>query len=276
MPAVLASLPLLLAATAPQDWRAPDPANLLVVETNRGRIVIEMEPRVAPKAIERVSLLARRGTYDGLLFHRVIDKFVAQTGNPNNRDGGGTELPDLKPEFFMPSANAGQVTWLRSTADWSEGVIGPLAVVKAAGSMRPAWAAQCAGIAGMGRQAHPDTANSEIYFTRAAARFLDHDYTVFGRVLAGQSIVESLAVGEPPAQPDRMISVRIAADLPAADRPRVQVMNVAGQAYHRWAAARRRAGEARVSICDLMPPVRIEGARAALGDGLPHNRKGSG
>lgn len=215
-----------------------------------------MDPRVAPKAVERVGLLAHRGTYDGLLFHRVIDKFVAQTGNPNNHDGGGTELPDLKPEFWVPKALASQVTWLRTSNDGSEGMLGSLPVAKGSDPAMPAWIAQCRGIIGMGRQANPGTANSEIYITRASVRGLDHDYTVFGRVLAGQDIVEALNVGEPPAHPDRMVRARTAADLPAADRPRLEVMDVASPAYARWVKAKRRAVGPKLSICDLMPPVR--------------------
>ena len=247
---------LLLIGAAPTGWRVAEPAHLLVIDTNRGRIVIEMEPRVAPKAVERVSLLARRGTYDGLLFHRVIDKFVAQTGNPNNRDGGGTELPDLKPEFWVPDLLAREVTWIRHTGDGREGMIGSLPVAKGIDPFMPAWVAHCTGTVAMGRQANPNTANSEIYITRGSVRGLDHDYTVFGRVLTGQAVVDALVVGEPPANPDRMIQVRSAVDLPAADRPRLEVMDVRSREYTRWAAAKRRSLGAQLSICDMSPPVR--------------------
>lgn len=247
---------LLLVGAAPPAWRAADPARLLVIDTNRGRIVIEMEPRVAPKAVERVGLLARRGTYDGLLFHRVIDRFVAQTGNPNNRDGGGTELPDLKPEFWVRGPAASEVTWVRHTNDGREGVIGSLPIAKGADPQIPAWVAHCPGMVGMGRQADPNSANSEIYIMRGSARGLDHNYTLFGRVLAGQAVVESLTVGEPPAKPDRMIRVRSAVDLPAADRPRLEVMDVTSRQYARFAAAQRRSHGDRLSVCDLLPPAR--------------------
>lgn len=249
-------LGLLFGAAPTTGWRVPDPDGLLVIDTSRGRIVIEVEPRVAPKAVERVSLLARRGTYDGLLFHRVIDKFVAQTGNPNNRDGGGTELPDIKPEFWVPDLLASEVTWVRSTNDGREGMIGSLPVAKGVDPVMPAWVAQCAGMVGMGRQADPNTANSEIYIMRGSSRGLDHDYTVFGRVLAGQAVVDALAIGEPPANPDRMIRVRSAVDLPASDRPRLEVLDVTSREYTKFAAAKRRSHGPQLSICDMLPPVR--------------------
>lgn len=246
---------LLLTGAAPTGWRVADPARLLVIDTNLGRIVIEMDPRVAPRAVERVSLLARRGTYDGLLFHRVIDKFVAQTGNPNNRDGGGTELPDLKPEFWVPEPES-DITWVRTTGDGREGMIGSLPVAKGIDPFMPAWVAHCTGLVGMGRQAAPATANSEFYITRGSTMALNHDYTLFGRVLAGQDVVDRLAVGVPPAKPDRMARVRSAADLSSADRPRLAVMDVRSREYFRWAAAKRHSRAAQLSICDMLPPAK--------------------
>lgn len=247
-------LPLFLIGASPSNpWRIPDPARLLVIDTSRGRVVIEMEPRVAPKAVERVSLLARRGTYDGLLFHRVIDGFVAQTGNPGNKDGGRTELPDVAAEFWFRPA-VGDVTWVRSTGDVREGVLGSLPVVK--GSIAEHWVASCAGMFGMGRERDLDTANAEIFINRAATRELDHDYTLFGRVLSGQAAVDALAVGHPPPRPDRMVRVRLASDMPPGERPRVAVMDARAPAFAAIVAARKRHKGAALSICDLLPPVR--------------------
>ncbi len=88
------------ASPAPHsDWRMLDPENTLVIETSKGRIVVELRPDLAPQGVARIKLLAREGVYDNLLFHRVIDGFVDQTGNPNNRDGGASQHKDLPPEF---------------------------------------------------------------------------------------------------------------------------------------------------------------------------------
>lgn len=97
MAAAMAALGLM--GAAPADWRPVDPENTLVIETTKGRVIVELRPEFAPRGVARIKQLARDGVYDGLQFHRVIDGFVAQTGNPDNRDGGTSALPDLPPEF---------------------------------------------------------------------------------------------------------------------------------------------------------------------------------
>lgn len=249
----------LMAATPPAEtgWRAPDPENTLVIDTTRGRVVVEMRPEMAPQATARVKLLAREGVYDGLLFHRVIDGFVVQTGNPNNRDGGTSRHPDLPPEFqFRLPAEAVSLAVERS--DGLEGFVGavPIAGARAPDGRIRGWGAYCRGVAGMGRQADPRTANSEIFFMRDAARRLDHEYTVWGRVVAGLEAVRAMAVGEPPADPDRMLRVRVAADLPSPERPKLQVLDERGPLFQgRLAALKREKGPA-FTVCDVEIPVR--------------------
>jgi peptidylprolyl isomerase len=108
----------------------------------------------------------------------------------------------------------------------------------------------------MGRQAGIDTANSEIFFMRAPARRLDHDYAVWGRVVQGLDVVRAIKAGEPPADPDRMTRVRVAADLSPAERPRLEVANPAGPAFQARAAAIKAKLGARFSVCDLEIAVR--------------------
>jgi len=258
-----ASLTLGAARPAP-DWRALDLENALVIDTSKGRIVVEMAPALAPLAVARVKRLAREGVYDGLLFHRVIEGFVDQTGNPNNRDGGVSAYPDLPAEFSGRLGADAPLMVIVRRRDGLEGFVGavPVAGVSAAEQglgrdHRPrVWGVYCDGVAGMGRQAGINTANSEIFFMRAPARRLDHDYAVWGRVAQGLEVVRAIKVGEPPPDPDRMVRVRVAADLPAAERPRLEVANPAGPAFQtRAAAARARLG-ARFSICDLPIPAR--------------------
>jgi len=108
----------------------------------------------------------------------------------------------------------------------------------------------------MGRQADPGSGNSEIFFMRDAARRLDRDYTVWGRVVSGLDAVRAVAVGEPPAQPDRMIRVQVMADMPAAEQPRLEVMDARGPALRAIIAKMRAAKGADFSVCDVEIPVR--------------------
>jgi peptidylprolyl isomerase len=108
----------------------------------------------------------------------------------------------------------------------------------------------------MGRQEGIGTANSEIFFMRAPARRLDHDYTVWGRVVQGLDVVRAVKVGEPPADPDRMLKVRVAADLPPAERPRLEMLDPAGAAFRARVRAVRATKGADFSVCDLEAPVR--------------------
>ena len=257
-----AALGLTGAAPAP-DWRPLDLENTLVIETTKGRIVVELRPEFAPRGVERIKRLAREGTYDGLQFHRVIDGFVAQTGNPNNRDGGVSKHPDLPAEFaFRIPPAAAQVVVSRSDA--REGLVGatPFAAVseaeQALGTDRRlrGWGAYCPGVMGMGRQADPGSANSEVFFMRAPARRLDHEYTVVGRAIAGLEAIRAVAVGEPPAVPDLMLKVRVAADLPAGARPALEVMDTAGPAFAARLAALKAEKGAAFTVCDLDIPTR--------------------
>src|ERR1700710_1184037 len=119
------------AAKAEPDWRALDPANTRVIETTKGRIVVEMRPEFAPLAVERVKRLAREGVYDGLLFHRVIDGFVDQTGNPNNHDGGTSAYADLPAEFSARLPADAPVELVVRRSDGVEGFVGATPVVGA-------------------------------------------------------------------------------------------------------------------------------------------------
>lgn len=261
--ALIAAAALLAASSAHAgDWRTLDPDDTLVIDTTKGRIVVEMRPDFAPKAVERIKLLAREGTYDGLQFHRVIEHFVDQTGNPNNKDGGSSSHPDLPPEFlFRLPPNAVVV---RNTSDGIEGFVGatpfggPSDLEAARDPTRPrrAWGAYCPGVAGMGRQAAETTANSEIFFMRDAARRLDRDYTVWGRVVVGLDVVRAITPGEPPPKPDLMTKVRVASDLPPAERPKVEVLDERSAAFRSAVETARNAKGADFTVCDVGMRVR--------------------
>jgi cyclophilin family peptidyl-prolyl cis-trans isomerase len=262
--AVITVLLFSAVAKAQLGWQPLSPEDVLVIDTSKGRVLVEMRSDMAPESVARVKLLTREGVYDGLQFHRVIAHFVAQTGNPNNRDGGVSSHPDLPAEFifrFKPSTAEVMAT---DASDSVSGFLGsvpfqgvPLADVnrRADGLLR-AWGAYCPGVVGMGRQDAPGSANSEIFFTLDASRRLDRDYAVWGRVLDGFQALQSLAIGEPPLQPDVMIKVRVLADLPPSERPSVSLPD--RSALAELIARIRNAKGADFSVCDVEVPVRVE------------------
>ncbi len=244
---------------AAQDWRPLDPENTMVIDTTKERIVVVMRPELAPLAVARVKTLSRAGVYDGLLFHRVIDHFVDQTGNPNNHDGGTSTLPNLPPEFTSKLPASAIEAVATRNSDGVTGFIGPNpvgAVLPDGRPKVPTWGLYCAGVVGMGRQADPGTANSEIFFMRDTCRLLDRDYAIWGRVVQGLDVVRAIAVGEPPIAPDKMIRVRVLADLPPAERPRLEVMDVRSPAFAHEIATARRAHGADFTPCDIAIPTR--------------------
>ncbi len=162
-----------------------DPENTILMELKDGTVTIELLPDVAPKHVERMKTLARAGAYDNVAFHRVIPGFMAQTGdvehanmekdyNPGRAGTGGSEHPDVPAEFSkIPHAR---------------------------------------GALGAARSANPNSANSQFFISFKDNDFLNGEYTVYGLVIDGMEHVDNIAKGEPPANPDRMISVKVAAD----------------------------------------------------------------
>jgi peptidylprolyl isomerase len=250
--------------TSPADWRSLNPENTLILETDKGRVVIELRPEFAPLAVGRIKRLARTGVYDNLQFHRVIDGFIAQTGNPNNLDGSKSLEPDLPREFtFRLGAEIPRAQLARPQGE-SEGFIGAqpyVAVDEVRMAMSPdrrvsAWGAFCAGVVAMGHEADPDGGNSEFFIMRASTRSLDRNYSVVGRVVMGLDVVRGLTAGDPPMQPNRMIKARIMADLPDAQRPQIAVLNTLSPSFRALAEQVRAIKGADFSICDVEAPVR--------------------
>jgi peptidylprolyl isomerase len=214
-----------------------------------------MRPDFAPLAVARIRLLSREHVYDGLLFHRVLDHFVDQTGNPNNHDGGVSAHPNLPPEFFTTLSTAQMDAVATRASDATTGFVGVQPFVAAPLLGHPGkwkvWGAYCAGVAGMGRQADINTGNSEIFFMRDSARRLDHDYTPWGRVVAGLDVVRAINVGEPPDHPDKMLRVRVMSDMPPADQPKLEVVDTTSPQFHAAISALRAKEGADFSLCDV-------------------------
>jgi peptidylprolyl isomerase len=152
-----------------------------------------------------------------------------------------------------------------------EGFVRSLPVISQTGALMPqtsdhkvaAWGTYCPGVAGMARDDDPDSANSQFFLMRQAYPSLDKRYTAWGRVLEGLDVVRAIKTGEPVQDPDRMISVRVLADLPAAGRPKVSVMDTASAPFKRRVAAARRAKGADFSVCDVELPIMVQLPRPA-------------
>jgi peptidylprolyl isomerase len=153
---------------------ALDKENTLYIDLKDGRVIIEMRPDLAPKHVAQIKKLAREGKYDGLVFHRVIDGFMAQTGDPEGTGRGGMGSL-LQAEFSREPFTRGAV--------------------------------------GMARTNDPNSAQSQFFIVLKDSNFLDGQYTVWGRVTSGMEFVDKIKKGEPPANPDKMIKVRVAADV---------------------------------------------------------------
>jgi peptidylprolyl isomerase len=249
------------------DWRTPDPNDVLVIDTNKGRVIVEMIPEVAPKHVEQVRALTKEKFYDGLRFFRVIDKFMAQTGDPQNNGQGGSSKPNIAAEFTF---KRGSDTPFVLAVDQSVAEIGFLKSLPAetqSMSLAPltkdqkvtGWALYCQGVAGMARDDNPDSGNSQFFLMRYPYPSLEKRYTAFGRVIAGEDVVRQIKTGEPVEQPqDRMDRVRVLADIPEAERPKIRVIDPKGAWFKAEIARTRAAKGAEFTACDVDIPVEVK------------------
>jgi peptidylprolyl isomerase len=246
------------------DWRTPDPDNLLVIDTNKGRIIVELSPEVAPQSAARLRTLAHEHFYDGLSFFRVIDGFMDQTGDPLNTGEGASKLPNVPGEFIFRRDSTTPFVIVAQPDGESLGFIGVMPIAsqpQALMSMTKdgkvaAWGLFCPGIVGMARANDPDSANSQFFLMRESYPKLEKQYTTAGRVIAGQDVVRAIKLGEPPTPPlDKMITVRVASDLPPAERPTVKVLKTSSAAFKAIVDEARDEKGADFSICDVQIPT---------------------
>ena len=173
----LLALPLIAAAGA--ALATDDPQNTLILTTKHGKVVIRLRPDLAPKHVAQIKALAARKFYDGIVFHRVIPGFMAQTGDPTGTGSGGSDLPNLAAEF--------------SSAHFKRGTLG------------------------MARASDPNSANSQFFICFGDAGFLDGQYTVFGEVVSGMEVVDKIKAGTQEnngavENPDKIVTLRLASD----------------------------------------------------------------
>jgi len=166
-------------ADAQNKWTSRDMENYIYLDLKDGRVIIELFPEIATEHVKRIKTLSRRGFYDNVVFHRVIDGFMAQTGDPTGTGSGGSNLPDLKAEFSDEPHIRGAVS--------------------------------------MARASNPNSANSQFFIVTSDSRFLDNQYTVFGRVVKGMEFVDKIKKGSGANgmvnSPDKILKMRVASDV---------------------------------------------------------------
>jgi cyclophilin family peptidyl-prolyl cis-trans isomerase len=174
---ILAALALFLFAAIPlqANAQAPDPENTLYMDLSYGRVVIRLRPDLAPNHVARIKELTRAGFYDGIVFHRVLEGFMAQSGDPTGTGSGGSDEPDLKAEFTDTPFVRGVVGAARTPDSY-------------------------------------DSANSQFFIMFDAKPGLDGEYTVWGEVVEGMEFVDQIKRGEPPENPDKIVKMQVAAD----------------------------------------------------------------
>jgi peptidylprolyl isomerase len=184
-----AAVSMLAAATGsvaqtPAAAPAADLSNTLILELKTGKVVIQLRPDLAPKHVERVKTLTKQGFYNGLKFHRVINEFMAQTGDPTGTGAGGSKLGNVVAEFSK-------------TEPFRRGTIGAA------------------------RTANPDSADSQFFicFTDFGCSSLNGKYTIWGKVTTGMQYVDTVAKGQPPSSPDTIVKMYLASDAGAATAP---------------------------------------------------------
>lgn len=256
---------------APEDWREVDADNLLIFETTKGRIVIEMLPEVAPKHVEQFRAIAKSGDFDGTTFHRVIDDFMAQGGDIFALKGRESGLPNIPAEFtFRRNPAEMPVNLKGNPQEAKQGLYKGfpiatqsqfLAEMTADGSV-DSWVLHCPGVVSTARTNDPNSANSQFFLMRYKGDHLDKTYTAWGRVLEGFDVVRAIKIGPEPngspiENPDILNKAYMATQMPESERIKAFVQRTDTQLWSDRLAA---AAQLKNDICDLpQVPAVIEG-----------------
>lgn len=275
------SLTQILSQSKPSEWRRPDPANLLVMRLPAGRVVMELDPLYAPLHVANIRTLVRGGYFNGLAIVRVQDDFVAQWDDPEGDDGGdrhkirsfGKAKTTLAPEFTRPVAAS--LPWVGlADGDVYAPQVGFAADFPAARdpATNRTWLVHCYGTLAVARDNAPDSGNGSALYVAIgqAPRRLDRNLTVVGRVVEGMDELSALPRGHGPlgfySQPKErtpILDIRVAADLPAAQRPNIEILRTDSSTFQRLLEATRNRHDAfyvtppgKVDICAVAAPVR--------------------
>lgn len=257
-------------------WRTVDPENLMLIDTDYGMIGVELYPEIAPKHVAQIKALTRQGFYDFITFHRVIDGFMNQTGDPKGDGTGDSALPDVEAEFTFRRSPAMPITLVGAQAvdprSPSNGELGvgfykalPVAsqpsgqAILTKDGKVAAFGLHCKGVTSMARSQDPNSGNSQFFLMRDTASHLDTQYSIWGNTVMGHNLLTKFKVGtagEDGFVPDAMKTVRIAADVDNA--PTVQVLKTDSPAFKQYLASQKQADGTYPEICDMSVPTRVK------------------
>lgn len=260
---------------APNEaWRELDPENTLYIDLDYGRVVLELYPEIAPLHVAQIKTLTRQGFYDYISFHRVIQGFMNQTGDPKGDGSGDSELPDIQGEFTFRRAPSMPVTLVGARDQGGKEVgVGfykslPVATQPSSQAMLTkdgkvaAFGLHCKGVTSMARTTDPNSANSQFFLMRDIAQHLDAQYSIWGNTVLGHEHLTKIKIGSkgenPDFVPDVMKKVQIAADVPAAERVKVQVLKTDSPAFKNYLKTQKKFDGTYPDICDIRIPTRLQ------------------
>lgn len=252
-------------------WRPLDPKNTIYMDLPAGLVVIEMRPDFAPKHIAQIRQLVREGFYNGLNFHRVIEGFMAQGGDPKGDGTGGSPLPNIPGEFARDSASVDNFVEIGRdrTAARLGYIDGMLVAAQPEGLRRfttsgdvKIWGLHCPGVMSMARANSPDSANSQFFLMIGDARSsLDQRYSTWGWIVDGFEATRRISRGEPPTRPTPIMRVRLGEDVPENERRDIKVMRTDTDNFLEYLKARGDVAENGFvkDVCEITVPKKIDG-----------------
>ncbi len=265
----------MFANSNPADWREPDLENTLYITTEYGTIVVEMVPEFAPKHVEQIKKLTRQKFYDDLTFHRVIEGFMNQTGDPRGDGTGNSDLPNIPAEFsfrrdprVIKMSIVGKDMFTNGEAEVGFYKAQPLAsqpsgmaILTKDGNV-DAWGIHCPNVASMARGKDVNSANSQFFLMRGTTSSLNQKYTVWGTTIMGRDILTKIKVGTKGETknfaPDHMLKVRVAADVPENERISVEIMKTSSRSFENYLDGMKTSKGTYPAVCDIEVPSRFK------------------
>ena len=260
-------------------WRDVDQADLMYIDSNHGQIIVELYPEISPKHVAQIKALVGKKFYDYITFHRVIEGFMNQTGDPKGDGTGDSDMPNIEAEFSF-RRDPGMGVTLVGTRPLQQGNPGrgevgvgfykglPVATLPSAQAIATkdgkvhAFGLHCKGVTSMARSSDPNSANSQFFLMRGTATHLDAAYSIWGNTVWGHENLTKIKVGAkgetPGFVPDKMDKVRMGTDLAVEQQRAVQVIDTSSPAFKNYLKTFKKDDGTYPDICDIPVPTRLK------------------